>query len=580
MRALIVDDDPAMRGLLETVAEAAGLDVSACASGEEAWARYISEPYGLVLLDWILPGMDGVELCRRMRAVPQSEKTVILIVTARRGPADLQAVLEAGADDYIAKPVDPEVLRVRITVAVRTAQNMIARARAEARLRDTERRLGTILGALPVTLFSLDDKCVCTVSRGSVLRDVLGLESEPTGADFRALLRGHARATHALEAALAGVGGECQLEVGDRVVELRFAPTIDEHDRRVVNGLATDTTERVQMQRALEESLQRVRKADAQILDLRRLLDERSTFHELIGRTREMQAVYDQVRDFAAVDWTVLVQGETGTGKELVARAIHNESPRRGRPFVAVNCAGLSVSLLQSQLFGHRRGAFTGATADHIGYFEAADGGTLFLDEIGDIAPEVQMALLRVLEEGEITRVGESQPRKVDVRVITATHRDLSREVERGRFRPDLMYRIRVARIQLPPLRERRPDIPLLVERFVERACAATGKHIHGVTDGAMATLLEHPWPGNVRELRSAIEFAVVRTRGAAIDRDDLPRELAAAPTRDVPVGGDEIGRIRAALERAGGNRTRAAKLLGISRATFYRRISELGIDL
>jgi PAS domain S-box-containing protein len=320
----------------------------------------------------------------------------------------------------------------------------------------------------------------------------------------------------------------------------------------------------------------------SEIYDLRRQLHEKATFHDLVGKSEPMQLVYQQIRDVAEVDSTVLVEGETGSGKELVARAIHASSHRRAKPFVAVNCAGLTESLLGSQLFGHKRGAFTGAISDHQGLFEAANGGTLFLDEIGDIPMTVQTSLLRVLQEKEVTRLGESKPRKIDVRVIAATQHNLNEEVAKGRFRADLLYRVRVARIQLPPLRARREDIPLLVAWFLGQCRAAIGKPVQNLSHEAMRLLLEYSWPGNVRELKSAIEFAVIRCKGSVIQPEDLPLEMVDAATDYLSSSGeahpDERQRILTALERAGGNRTVAARLLGISRATLYRRLTSLGI--
>ncbi len=321
--------------------------------------------------------------------------------------------------------------------------------------------------------------------------------------------------------------------------------------------------------------------------DLRQRLGEATRFHDMIGRSDGMQRVYQRIREVAGVDWTVLIHGETGAGKALVARAIHAASPRQTEPFIAVNCAGLTDTLLSSQLFGHRKGAFTGATADQKGLFESAHGGTLFLDEIGDISPTVQTSLLRVLETKEITRVGESRPRAVDVRVIAATHRDLAAEVSAGRFRSDLLYRIRVARIDLPALRERREDIPLLVGEFLRSSSAATNKTVGEVSEDAIQTLLRHPWPGNVRELRSAMEFAVLHCDGACVRTVDLPPELRGPQPERVqatdlppdPWGADERGRILDALRRSRGKRAAAARLMGISRATFYRRLDDLGIS-
>jgi len=317
-----------------------------------------------------------------------------------------------------------------------------------------------------------------------------------------------------------------------------------------------------------------------QVHDLRRQLDEKGSFEELVGKSRPMQQVYQLIEDFAPVDATALIEGETGSGKELVAKALHHRSARGDGPFVALNCAALSESLAASQLFGHRRGSFTGAIQDQRGVFEAANGGVLFLDEIGDIPPAVQTSLLRVLQEKEIVRVGETTPRRIDVRVIAATHRDLNQEVREGRFREDLLYRIRVARIRIPPLRERAADVPLLVSRFLGELRAAMGKPLAGVSAEAMRRLTTHHWPGNVRELRSALELAAIRTRTALIELSDLPPEIhGAADAAPFIDGEDEKQRYLDALEQAAGNRTKAARLLGVSRATFYRRLTELELS-
>ena len=320
---------------------------------------------------------------------------------------------------------------------------------------------------------------------------------------------------------------------------------------------------------------------------------ERSTHGEMTGTSRPMREVYDQIAELAEGDWTVLIQGETGAGKELVARAIHAASPRKKGPFIAVNCAGLTDSLLESQLFGHRKGAFTGAVADQQGLFEAAAGGTILLDEIGDVSMKVQTSLLRVLQEREVLRVGDSKVRRVDVRVLVATNRDLTQEVTAGRFREDLLYRIRVARIMVPPLRDRAEDIPLLVASFLAQQRLATGRPVMEVESVAMNALQSHRWPGNVRELKSSIEHAVIRCKGSAICVRDLPPELrgqqepvdlnvtvaSTAQPPGEPSTTDERARIIQALDWAEGNRARAARRMGISRATLYRRLRDLGIS-
>ncbi|MEK6803149.1 MAG: sigma 54-interacting transcriptional regulator [Nitrospirota bacterium] len=314
---------------------------------------------------------------------------------------------------------------------------------------------------------------------------------------------------------------------------------------------------------------------------LRRLLELKAHYHDLVGKSRAMSQIYEQIQDLARVDSTVLIEGETGTGKELVARALHQASARQTGPFIAANCAGLTDSLLGSQLFGHKKGAFTGAIDDQQGLFEAAHGGVLFLDEIGDIPHTVQTHLLRVLQEKEVTRLGETKPRKVNVRVLTATHHNLSQDVAKGTFRADLLYRIRVARIHLPPLRERKEDIPLLITSFLTEGRASMGKAIHRAGPAALAALMEYHWPGNVRELKSTIECAMIHCKGDTLDTTDLPPELRQGPSgapSETVMPGDERSRFVAALGQARGNRTKAARLLGMSRATFYRRLSELDL--
>jgi DNA-binding NtrC family response regulator len=333
----------------------------------------------------------------------------------------------------------------------------------------------------------------------------------------------------------------------------------------------------------------------------------------LIGESPAMRELYLAIEQVSAGDWTVLIRGETGSGKDLVARAIHAASGRRRGPFVAVNCAGLTDTLLSSQLFGHVKGAFTGATRDQPGLFEAASGGTIFLDEIGDISLSMQRSLLRVLQEREVTRVGETRARKVDTRVIAATHRDLAAMTAAAAFREDLLYRIRIARVMVPPLRERLGDIPALVAFFLGDARVTGGKALRGISSAALARLQAHDWPGNVRELKGAIEHAAVCARRDMIGLGDLPPEFRASPVeRSAPPpstrphtraeappqdaggggsrddlaapnddddGGDERSTLLAALRRAGGNRSKAARLLGIGRATFYRRLRSLDID-
>jgi DNA-binding NtrC family response regulator len=305
----------------------------------------------------------------------------------------------------------------------------------------------------------------------------------------------------------------------------------------------------------------------------------------IVGRTAGMLAVYKQIAYAADSVAPVLIQGESGTGKELVARAIHTHSVRSARPFVALNCGAVTETLLESELFGHVRGAFTGAIADRKGVFEQAHGGTVFLDEIGDMPPAMQVKLLRVLQDGEVRPVGGNRAIHTDARVVAATNVDLDRAVADQRFRQDLYYRLSVIVIQIPPLRDRREDIPLLIEQFVRNAAARTGRHVV-IAPEAVVALTSYRWPGNVRELENTIERLVVFSRGR-IELADLPETVLAAPSlearmfQDLPTL-DELERryLVHVLEAVGGNRSRAAEALGIDRRTLYRMAERLGVAL
>jgi len=316
-------------------------------------------------------------------------------------------------------------------------------------------------------------------------------------------------------------------------------------------------------------------------------LGERYDFSNIIGRSSVMKNVYERIRQVANTRAVVLIEGESGTGKELVANAIHMNSDRRDQPFIKVNCAALPATLLESELFGHERGSFTGAFEQRKGRFELADGGTLFLDEIADLLPGTQVKLLRVLQNYEFERVGGTETLRVDVRTIAATNADLAERVKQGRFREDLYYRLHVVPLNLPPLRERPEDIPLLVSHFVKHYAERNSKDVRGVSAEAMNTLTTYSWPGNVRELQNCVENMVVMSGSTMLGPELLPTEM-----QQTTVASDQIGfpiglsmrqieekAIRETLASVGGNRKRAAGILGISLRTLHRKIIEYGID-
>ncbi len=326
-------------------------------------------------------------------------------------------------------------------------------------------------------------------------------------------------------------------------------------------------------------------------LELKRRLDERFGFEGVIGDSPQMRDVIERLKRIAPTNASVLIQGETGTGKELVAQAIHQNSPRKNKPFVALNCAALSENILESELFGHVKGAFTDASTDRVGKFEFAHGGTMFLDEVGDMPLPTQIKLLRVLENGEITRVGSNQPIKVNVRILSATNRNLEDGIEAGTFRSDLYHRLKVVTIRLPTLRERSQDIPILIDYFLRQFANQHSKQIRGISPAARHKLLAFDWPGNVRQLRNVVESMVVVDYDGLLDVDDLPEELAGPPAPvDQPstasltalVGKplDEIEKLFVAetLRLTAGNREEAAKMLAIGERTLYRKIKEYGM--
>jgi DNA-binding NtrC family response regulator len=309
-------------------------------------------------------------------------------------------------------------------------------------------------------------------------------------------------------------------------------------------------------------------------------------FENIIGKSAPMQDVFALIRRLSSSAVNVLITGESGTGKELVARALHFNSPRAKKPFVAVNCAAIPDTLLESELFGYKRGAFTDARSDRPGMFVEADGGTIFLDEIGDLTPALQAKLLRVLQEREIRPLGAARPEKVDVRVLSATNRDLAQRMSEGAFREDLFYRLNVIEVVLPPLRDRAEDVLPLADHFLSEATSRTGKRIRGFTQPALKVLLAYPWPGNVRELENVVERAIALAEGELIGPDDLPSQVRERRSTDVLAGALARGLTLAELEREyihrvlqaeGGNKTRAAQRLGLDRKTLYRKLEEYG---
>ena len=558
IQALLVEDNPADARLVEEMLSDSGQDsvelehVEKLSSGLE---RLSQNSIDVILLDLKLPDSDGLNTFTRMHARAPDLPIIVL-----SGLGDEQVALEAvrnGAQDYLVKGEVNEDLLAR---AIRYA---IERKRIQEACRIKERAIEWSLN--PVAIAGLDGSL--TYANPAFLK-LWGYESLDDVRDRRAsdFWYGGLEAPQVSEAleedgCWAGkVRG--QSKDGSALdLQLSASTVKDELDRELCLVLSfLDVTE---------------------LSQLRRRLKEEHSFAGIVGQSDEMQQLFDTIRELARVDVPVLVQGESGTGKELVAGAVHNTGPRADRPFVAVNCGALPEGVLESELFGHVEGAFTGATRDRKGRFELADGGTIFLDEIGELPANMQVKLLRVLQEGTFKRVGGEETIDVDVRVISATNKDLRAAVDAGDFRDDLYYRLCVVPVDLPPVRERRPDIPLLARHALKKALSRQSRDGVAISDDAMEILVDYDWPGNVREIENALQYAVLKCKSGSIQPSHLPPALAEKSdskdkgSRRGPKRKLDIESVREALEATDGNKSEAARRLGVGRATLYRFLSD-----
>ncbi len=538
-----------------------------------------------------MPHMDGYEVCRRLQVDPGTREIPVIFITALDDPENEARGLSLGAVDYIKRPFSPAIVRARVRSHVELAR---ARKASEQRYQALFTSIADGIAIHdPAGRFMEVNDAFCTHT-GYTREELLEMSIEEI--ERAADAPSHAERFESLRPRGSGLfevhhvrkdGTEFPVEMNVRIIELDAKPA--------VLSVCRDATRR----RQAEEELRRYREQLEELLarrteeleekgrtlaELERDLKKRKSFGNIVGKSEVMQTLYSRLEDLADLPTTVLITGETGTGKDLVAEALHYGGVRRDYPLVRVACSDLTENLIESELFGHVRGAFTGAMKDRTGRFARAGRGTLFLDEIGDISRQFQKRLLRVIEERTFERVGESRPIPMEARIVAATHRDLFEMVREGAFREDLYYRLKVVELRLPPLRERRGDLRLLARFFLGECNRELGKRIEELSPDAMQAFMEYPWPGNVRELKHAIERACILCRGSIIGLADLPPEIGEhEPAGPVPlpegITEDEASCILRTLQDVKWNKTEAARVLGMSRQTLYRKLKALGTE-
>jgi two-component system, NtrC family, response regulator HydG len=573
MKILIVDDEENIRYTFREFLVREGYEVSTAEDVPSALKALGREPFDLAFVDILMGSRSGIEILQEVKKA--GLRCPVVMITGQPDLDNTTASVRLGAFDFLVKPVLKETLLMTARIALKH-KSLMDENEAIARERENYRRnLEAIFRSVQDGVLSVDDRMRILMANDSV-RLVCGIEPDAAIGKTLSEIAGTCQGAcaHVLEETLKGGKPvrEYRVECGDarhpdRVVVLSSAPLIGP-DGGSLGGVL-------------------VIRDITRLSGLERELRERYRFHNLIGKSHRMQEIYRLCENLAGNETTVLITGESGTGKELVAEALHYAGRRALKPIVKVNCSALSENLLESELFGHVKGAFTGALQNKTGRFQMADGGTLFLDEIGDISPSIQLKLLRVLQEKELERVGDSHTVKVDVRVITATNSDLREKVRRHEFREDLYYRLKVVEIRLPPLRERREDIPLLIGHFCDEYNRKFHKNIEGVSQEVMEWMMQNSWPGNVRELKHCLEHAFVLSNGRIILREHLPPEFTTEASMhatsmqapEAPPGpGEGPESIRTALEKTGWNKAKAARQLGISRQTLYRKIEDYKI--
>jgi PAS domain S-box-containing protein len=613
---LLVDDNPTNLQLLFGTLKGLGHKLLVAKSGEDALKVASWSHPDLILLDILMGGIDGFETCTRLKADPETRDIAVIFLSALDDTDDKIKGLTMGAVDYIAKPFQSEEVIARVETHL-----TIARLRTELaeRNRQLEAANQPILDSVGDGIYGLDgDGCITFANPAAM--QLTGFPQEALIGHSLHELHLYARwdgsPYHFIETGIyqtlkQGVARESDSDVFWRHTGDHFAVswtcTPIKRGGEVQGAVLAfrDVTQRKRQEHQLREALAEVEnlrdRLQAENAYLQAEVKNEGRFDSIVGESTALKQVLDQVDQVAPTNSSVLIIGESGTGKEAIARAIHDLSARRDRPLIKVNCGAITPTLIESELFGHEKGAFTGASKQRQGHFELADGGTIFLDEIGELPLDAQVKLLRVLQEHEISRLGSETAISVDVRVIAATNRDLVEMVEEGSFRMDLFYRLNVFPLTIPPLRERRDDIPLLVTKFLSDQARAQGRAFSRISEDGMQLLLNYNWPGNIRELQNVIERAAILARdkvvpiaphlvhsGINAPTDLLPQQRAAARSaiinddEFVTLAENEARYLRHVLEHTGwtiAGKGGAAEILDLPASTLRSRMKKLGIE-
>jgi DNA-binding NtrC family response regulator len=601
LRILSLEDDPNDTELIRELLEAEDIACEVTRVDTQTALAASLEQGGidLILADYTLPSFDGLSALRL--AMNRCPDVPFIFVSGTLGEEVAIEALKIGATDYVLKTrlsrLVPSVHRALREAGERTERKRAVEAlrRSETYLAEAQRlsRMGSFGWNVVSGEIYWSEETFRIFECEPAEKPTLDLAIERTHPEDRMLVRDTiGRASR--ERIPFDYEHRLQMPDGSvKFVRVVARPsTGNEPGGLEFLGAVTDITDRKRTESDLRQALDEIKRLKDQLYEenvaLKEEIDKASMFEEIVGESPALRAVLARVAKVAPMDSTVLVTGETGTGKELIARAIHKWSHRATRPFVSVNCAAIPSSLIASELFGHERGAFTGATQRRIGRFELAEGGTIFLDEIGELPPETQIALLRVLQEREFERVGGAKSIRVDVRVITATNRDLQKSIDAGAFRSDLYYRLNVFPIEMPPLRERKQDIPILVEYFIDRYASKAGKKIRGINKATLESLRSYAWPGNIRELQNVIERSIIvcETENFTVDESWLKRECDESDEASRPFSRmseeEERKAIEAALADAGGRvsgPSGAAARLGLPPSTLDSKIRTLRIN-